>query len=58
VEFLTSERVCDRTDDDKSLVLAVRLPDLEIEPESEETESEPQTFTRGRRKRMGFNQNG
>jgi serine/threonine protein phosphatase PrpC len=24
VEFLTSERVCDRTDDDKSLVLAVR----------------------------------
>jgi hypothetical protein len=45
VEFLTSERVCDRTDDDKSLVLAVRVPDLEIEPESEETESEPQTLT-------------
>jgi len=58
VEFLTSERVCDRTDDDKSLVLAVRLPDLEIEPESEETESEPQRSTRGRRKRMGSNQNG
>lgn len=45
VEFLTSERVCDRTDDDKSLVLAVRVPDLEIEPESEETESEPQALT-------------
>jgi len=58
VEFLTSERVCDRTDDDKSLVLAVRLPDLEIEPESEETESEPQTFTGGRRKRKGFHQKG
>ena len=25
VDFLTSERVCARTDDDKSLVLAVRL---------------------------------
>jgi serine/threonine protein phosphatase PrpC len=37
VEFLTSERVCDRTDDDKSLVLAVRVP-----AESEVTESEPQ----------------
>jgi hypothetical protein len=25
LEFLASDRVCDRTDDDKSLVLAVRL---------------------------------
>ena len=32
LEFLNSERVCDRTDDDKSLVLAVRLPDLEPGP--------------------------
>lgn len=40
-EFLTSERVCDRTDDDKSLVLAVRLAEPELTPESEETESEP-----------------
>jgi hypothetical protein len=58
VEFLTSERVCDRTDDDKSLVLAVRLSDLETEPESEETKSEPQKFTRGRRKRKSFKKNG
>jgi hypothetical protein len=27
LDFLTSERVCSRTDDDKSLVLAVRLPE-------------------------------
>jgi hypothetical protein len=40
VDFLTSERVCARTDDDKSLVLAVRLPGSELEPESEEIESE------------------
>lgn len=40
VDFLTSERVCDRTDDDKSLVLAVRLPDLENGRESDEDESE------------------
>ncbi len=39
VEFLTSERVCDRTDDDKSLVLAVRLLDPRLESESEGTES-------------------
>jgi hypothetical protein len=38
-EFLTSERVCDRTDDDKSLVLAVRLPFLELKPESGGAES-------------------
>jgi serine/threonine protein phosphatase PrpC len=38
VDFLTSERVCARTDDDKSLVLAVRLPGQELE--SEEPESE------------------
>jgi len=40
LDFLNSERVCARTDDDKSLVLAVRLPRLEIEAEGEETESE------------------
>jgi hypothetical protein len=40
IEFLTSERVCARTDDDKSLVLAVRLPEPELEPDREETESE------------------
>jgi hypothetical protein len=40
VDFLTSERVCSRTDDDKSLVLAVRLPGSELEPEREEIESE------------------
>jgi serine/threonine protein phosphatase PrpC len=38
VDFLNSERVCARTDDDKSLVLAVRL--LEPEPGREEKESE------------------
>ena len=38
-DFLTSERVCARTDDDKSLVLAVRLLDKDIDPESEDTES-------------------
>lgn len=37
-DFLNSERVCARTDDDKSLVLAVRLPATELEPEREETE--------------------
>jgi len=37
VDFLTSERVCARTDDDKSLVLAVRL--LGPELGREETES-------------------
>jgi len=36
-EFLTSERVCDRTDDDKSLVLAVRMPDQDLVPQAEET---------------------
>ena len=40
VDFLNSERVCARTDDDKSLVLAVRLPDQDIKLEREETESE------------------
>jgi hypothetical protein len=40
VDFLNSERVCDRTDDDKSLVLAVRLPEPEFEPEGEVTPSE------------------
>jgi hypothetical protein len=30
LDFLTSERVCARTDDDKSLVLAVRLPSPEL----------------------------
>jgi hypothetical protein len=48
VDFLTSERVCARTDDDKSLVLAVRqpgsklavaLPGSKLEAEREETES-------------------
>jgi serine/threonine protein phosphatase PrpC len=42
VDFLTSERVCARTDDDKALVLAVRLSGAELEPgkeEKEETES-------------------
>jgi serine/threonine protein phosphatase PrpC len=38
MDFLNSERVCARTDDDKSLVLAVRL--LEPEPGREEKESE------------------
>jgi serine/threonine protein phosphatase PrpC len=50
LEFLSSERVCDRTDDDKSLVLAVRMLDLEIEPDPEQTESESQTLTGGRMK--------
>jgi hypothetical protein len=36
-EFLTSERVCDRTDDDKSLVLAVRMQDQDLVPQAEET---------------------
>lgn len=40
VDFLTSGRVCDRTDDDKSLVLAVRLPDLDNGRESDEVEDE------------------
>jgi hypothetical protein len=39
-EFLTSERVCARTDDDKSLVLAVRLTVSEVEIETEDLESE------------------
>jgi serine/threonine protein phosphatase PrpC len=34
VDFLNSERVCERTDDDKSLVLAVRLADPELELEA------------------------
>ena len=58
VEFLTSKRVCDRTDDDKSLVLAVRMIDLEIEPESEATESESQTLTGDRRMAIDLDQNG
>ena len=37
LEFLTSERVCARTDDDKSLVLAVRMPDVDRAPQAEET---------------------
>ena len=37
LEFLTSERVCDRTDDDKSLVLAVRMPHLDLALQAEET---------------------
>jgi len=39
VDFLISERVCARTDDDKSLVLAVRLPGPGLEPGREEMES-------------------
>jgi serine/threonine protein phosphatase PrpC len=39
MDFLTSERVCARTDDDKSLVLAMRLPAAELEPEGEESKS-------------------
>ncbi len=35
VDFLISERVCARTDDDKSLVLAVRLSEPELESEVE-----------------------
>jgi hypothetical protein len=58
MDFLNSERVCARTDDDKSLVLAVRVLDLEIEPESEETESELQTLTGDLRMRVDFEQNG
>jgi len=58
VEFLTSERVCARTDDDKSLVLAVRLQDPEIEPENKETESEPQMLTGERSVKVDLDQNG
>lgn len=36
VEFLNSERVCERTDDDKSLVLAVRLAQPELESDGED----------------------
>jgi hypothetical protein len=36
VDFLDSERVCERTDDDKSLVLAVRLADPELESGGED----------------------
>jgi hypothetical protein len=38
LEFLNSERVCNRTDDDKSLVLAVRPSDLELGPQGETSE--------------------
>lgn len=40
VDFLNSERVCERTDDDKSLVLAVRLADPRFDMEGEGTEDE------------------
>jgi serine/threonine protein phosphatase PrpC len=38
-DFLKSERVCARTDDDKSLVLAVRLPPSEFRFDGEKSES-------------------
>lgn len=58
VEFLTSDRVCDRTDDDKSLVLAVRMLGEKDEPDREETESELQALVRDDEQGPGATENG